>query len=117
MTRRESHHPTEGTLDETLGEESCGMVVVDAGGHPMKYDQLAIMENAVATQNVRVEVDVPAGPDGRGWKRTQSFTESQNDKLLGAQWCQDIQRGASHILEETWVKANDSGTAKILHHF
>ena len=38
MTRRESHQPTEGTLDETLGEEACGMVVVDASGHLMKYD-------------------------------------------------------------------------------
>ena len=38
MMRRESHQPTEGTLDETLGEEACGMVVVDASGHPMKYD-------------------------------------------------------------------------------
>ena len=26
MTRRESHQPTEGTFDETLGEEACGMV-------------------------------------------------------------------------------------------
>ena len=35
-----------GTLDDTLGEEACGMVVVDASGHPMKYGQLQIMENA-----------------------------------------------------------------------
>lgn len=37
MSRRESHQPIEGTLDETLGEETCGMVLVDASGHPMKY--------------------------------------------------------------------------------
>ena len=106
MTRRESLQPVEGTLDDTLGEEACGMVVVDASGHPMKYDQLQIMENAVASQHVQLEIDVP-GAEGRGWKRTQSFTETHNDEMLGSQWCQDIQRGASHILEETWVKAND----------
>ena len=54
MTRRESLEPTEGTLDDTLGEEACGMVAVDASGHPMKYDQLQIMENAVASQHVRL---------------------------------------------------------------
>ena len=107
MTRRESHQPTEGTLDETLGEEACGMVVVDASGHPMKYDQLQILENAVGTQNVRLELDVPR-EDGRGWRRTHSFTETQEDDLLNAQWCKDIQKGASHLLEETWVKASEA---------
>ena len=106
MTRRESHQPTEGTLDETLGEEACGMVVVDASGHPMKYDQLQILENAVGTQNVRMELDVPR-EDGRGWRRTHSFTETQDDHLLNAQWCKDVQKGASH-LEETWVKASEA---------
>ena len=33
-TRRESHDVHEGTLSETLGDESTGMVVVDASGHP-----------------------------------------------------------------------------------
>ena len=54
------------------------MVVVDASGHPMKYDQLQIRENAVGTQNVRMELDVPR-EDGRGWRRTHSFTETQDD--------------------------------------
>ena len=107
MTRRESHQPTEGTLDETLGEEACGMVVVDASGHPMKYDQLQILENAVGTQNVRMELDVPR-EDGRGWRRTHSFTETQDDHLLNAQWCKDIQKGASHLLGETWVMASEA---------
>ena len=34
MTRRESLEPVEGVLDDTLGEEACGMVIVDASGHP-----------------------------------------------------------------------------------
>ena len=70
--------------DETLGEEACGMVVVDASGHPMKYDQLQILENAVGTQNVRMELDVPR-EDGRGWRRTHSFTETQDDHPLNVQ--------------------------------
>ena len=44
-TRRESRHPKEGELGETLAEEAIGMVVVDAGGHPLKYDALTVMDN------------------------------------------------------------------------
>ena len=107
MTRRESLQPVEGTLDDTLGEEACGMVVVDASGHPMKYDQLQILENAVASQHVRLEIDVP-GAEGRGWKRTRSFADTQDDEVLNDQWCKDMQKGVSHILEETWVKASEA---------
>ena len=61
----------------------------------------------MGTQNVRLELDVPR-EDGRGWRRTHSFTETQEDDLLSAQWCKDIQKGASHLLEETWVKASEA---------
>ena len=56
-TRREFRVPKEGELGETLGEEAHGMVVVDAGGHPLKYDALSVMESIVAKQSVRLEVD------------------------------------------------------------
>ncbi len=39
---RESHRPTTGTLLETLGEESQGMVFLDPVGMPLKYDQLQV---------------------------------------------------------------------------
>ena len=39
---RESHRPTTGTLLETLGEESQGMVFLDPSGMPLKYDQLQV---------------------------------------------------------------------------
>ena len=42
-TRREFRVPKEGELGETLGDEAHGMVVVDAGGHPLKYDALSVM--------------------------------------------------------------------------
>ena len=43
-TRRESRQPQEGILGDTLGDEGHGMVVVDAGGHPLKYDTLTVMD-------------------------------------------------------------------------
>ena len=106
MSRRESREPTEGTLDETLGEEACGMVIVDASGHPMKYDALKILEGAVGTQNVRLEIDV-APTEGRGWRRTNSSIDTQHDAVLNEQWRRDISSGATHLLQETWVPAND----------
>ena len=75
--------------------------------HRMKYDQLQILENAVASQHVRLEIDVP-GAEGRGWKRTRSFADTQDDEVLNDQWCKDMQKGVSHILEETWVKASEA---------
>ena len=36
-TSRESHRPTTGTLLETLGEETQGMVFLDPVGMPLKY--------------------------------------------------------------------------------
>ena len=37
---RETHQPRVGTIQDTLGEESCGMVFLDPTGVPLKYDQL-----------------------------------------------------------------------------
>ena len=65
------------------------------------------MENAVASQHVRLEIDVP-GAEERGWKRTRSFADTQDDDVLNDQWRADMQKGVSHILEETWVKASEA---------
>ena len=83
------------------------MVVVDPSGHPMKFDGLTVLENVVATQNCRIEVDVP-GPGGKGWKRTSSSVELQADESLNTTWREDISAGAAHILETTYVPANDA---------
>ena len=66
-TSRESRDAKEGTLADTLGDEGTGMVVIDAAGHPLKYDALTMFENVVAKQSSRLELDVP-GPDGKGWQ-------------------------------------------------
>jgi len=103
-TNRESREPIEGELGETLGEEAIGMVVVDSAGHPMKYDALNVFSEVVATQSARLEVDIP-GPDGKGWRRTDSQIDTQTD--LGHSWRQNLSAGMQHIRQETWVPAND----------
>ena len=82
------------------------MVVVDAGGHPMKYDALTIMEDVVATQTSRIEIDVP-GADGRGWQRTGSYVDVAADGALNEQWRQDMSQGAQHLREETYVHVSE----------
>ena len=82
------------------------MVVVDAGGHPLKYDALTVMEDVVATQFSRIEIDVP-GEGGRGWQRTGSFVDVASDGALNQQWRQDISQGAQHLREETYVRVSE----------
>jgi hypothetical protein len=83
------------------------MVIVDGCGHPMKYDALTIMEEVVATQACRIELDIPT-EDGRGWRRTDSWADTQDDgHALDEAWRHDMSTGAAHLLEETWVPAND----------
>ena len=41
---------SEGTLAQTLGDESRGMVVVDFQGHPQTYDSLKIFSDVVAKE-------------------------------------------------------------------
>lgn len=106
MTKRETKQPMEGTLADTLGEEACGMVVVDSSGHPMKYDALKILEGAVGTQHLRIELDVPR-EGGSGWRRTASHIDTQEQQTLNDSWRQDLTQGAGHLLQETWVPAND----------
>jgi len=105
-TKRESHNPKEGCLADTLGEESHGMVVVDAGGHPLKYDALTVMEDVVATQTSRIEIDIP-GEGGRGWQRTGSSVEVEGDGTLNEAWRRDIAQGAQHLREETYVRLSE----------
>ena len=103
-SRREFRVPQEGELGETLGDEAHGMVVVDAGGYPLKYDAFNVMESVVAKQSVRLEIEQP-GPGGRGWKRTNAVIDTDE---FGEAWRTDIAAGAKHIRGESWVKSNDA---------
>ena len=105
-TNRESRENKEGTLADTLGDEHTGVVVVDAAGHPLKYDALTIFENVVAKQTSRLELEIP-GPGGKGWQATGNIIDTQDDPVLNDAWKRDLAKGSAHILEETWVPAND----------
>ena len=105
-TKRETLNAKEGTLADTLGEESHGLIVVDRGGIPMQYSNLTLWEQIVASQHSRVEVEVPAD-GGRGWSRTGSSIDPANDPALGPGWRRDIQAGARHLREETYVRFSE----------
>ncbi len=101
-TTRVSRKLEHGTLQESMGDEARGMVVVDFDGHPHKYDQLQVLSDVVAKEVNVLKIDVPA-ESGRGWKRTYSEISTQ-DQELGQGWTQQISQGAKYILQETWVK-------------
>ena len=92
-TTRVSRKLEDGTIGETLGDESRGMVVVDFDGHPHKYDQLEILSNFVAKEVNVLKVDVP-NESGRGWKRTHSEVSTQE---LGDSWRDDVAKGSKHV--------------------
>ena len=62
-TTRASRKLQDGTLADTMGDEAQGMVVVDADGHPTKYDQMESMSNVVAKEPLfyMTPLPVPAG--------------------------------------------------------
>ena len=105
-SKRETLNAKEGTLADTLGEESHGLIVVDRGGIPMQYSNLTLWEQIVASQHLRVEVEVP-GEGRRGWSRTGSSIDPANDPALGPEWRRDIQAGAQHLREETYVRFSE----------
>ena len=106
-TKREMPNPEragEDIIGHTLADEAIGMVVVDPSGHPMKYDGLTVLENVVATQHVRIEVDVP-GPGGKGWRPTNRSIQTAE---LGEACREGISQGSAHILEQSYVPASDA---------
>jgi hypothetical protein len=103
---RQTRKACDAELGITLGDEACGLVVVDLAGVPLKYDQLKVFEDIIGTQAVRLELDLP-GPDGRGWSRSGHSVDTAADADLGPAWRKAIQLGSRHVLEETWVPAND----------
>ena len=115
-SRRETRDPAsagQGTLADTLGEEACGLVLIDpSGGHPLTFNEIDILENAVASTNARIELEVaaPSVAGGREWRRTGSYIDTQEE--LGDQWHSDIASGAKHMLELTHVTASDEHYAR-----
>ena len=65
---------------------------------------MQIMSDVVAKEINVLKIDVPRA-EGRGWKRTHSEIDTQED--LGEEWQQDMAKGAKYVLEKSHVKAND----------
>ena len=103
-TSREVRQPKDGTLAETLGEESVGLVVVDPDGHPLKYNQMKVFESIVAKQAVRIEVDVP-GKDNRGWSRSACSFEIDTQDDLDDKWKEELAGGIRYMQQETWASS------------
>ena len=94
----------DGTIDETLGDEAEGTVILDYEGHPHKFDQVQIIAGVVAKEVNIIKIDAPRA-GGRGWKRTHAEIDMQKD--LGEEWRQNMARGTRYVLQESHVKAND----------
>lgn len=95
-----------GTLGDTLGQERCGIVVVDGACNPMSHAGIKELGSIVATQEYRLDVHLP-NPDGRGWSRRSQGVCTDSCPQLGAAWREDLTSGAKFVAEETWVPAND----------
>ena len=110
VTRRETGRAqlqqVDGQLQDTLGQEACGMIVVDAEGMPMKYDMLNVCSDVVGRQMSRMELDVPC-ESGRGWKRSGAHLDVDQEAEFDEKWQTDLREGARFLLQETWVPAND----------
>ena len=72
----------------------------------MKYDSLRAMEDIVASQYSRLEIDIP-GESGVGWKRTASCVDVAEDQVLNEEWRKGIVEGAQHLREETYVRFSE----------
>ena len=96
----------EGTLGETLGQETKGMVVVGGSCQPMTYAAVGSMKAMAATQDFRIDVQLP-NPDGKGWSPESQRLDVSSCPELGAEWREDLTTGANFLIEETWVPPND----------
>ena len=103
---RESHQATTSTLLDSLGEEKTGMVFLDPSGIPLKYDQLRIYKEVVATCHSRIEVDAQ-GVLPNTWRKTGCVIDTANEPGLDESWQKDVSKGADHILQESWVSPCD----------
>ncbi len=104
---RETHRPTTGTLLETLGEESTGMVFLDPVGMPLKYDQLQVYRDIVGTSACRIEVDAEGKTRG-SWYPTRLAFHTDDHPSLDDKWRKDLSLGAEHVLRESWITAGDA---------
>ncbi len=110
-TAHESRDPKHrGSLLDTLGDETIGMVMVDpACISPMKYDQLKILDGIVGKSSVRITVEDALRH--KSWHKVNAVVDTSG---LDDQWRKDFTQGAQQLLKATWVTATDPHYARIL---
>ena len=60
MTPRPAARPKEGTVGDTIGDERTGFVLLDGkDGIPYSHSGLDVLRRTIATQEFRVQVEVP----------------------------------------------------------
>jgi len=104
-TARQSREPVgQGTLLDTLGDETVGVVMVDPGCvSPFRYDQLEIMNGIVGQTALRIRVE-EASVDGKYWKKVDRDVDTSG---LDDQWKSDFAGGAA-LFKETWVRNSEA---------
>ena len=110
-TARETREPVQGTLMDTLGEETEGFVMIDPTCiAPMRFDQLRVLNGIVGKSSVRIVVQDAL--QNNSWRKVNAAVDG-----LGEQWCKSFAQGTQQVLHETWVKGNDHHLdAKIFPH-
>ena len=98
--------PREGTLGDTLGQDSSGVVIVDQACNPMTHKGVGELASVVGTQEYRINVQLPTA-DGRGWKKEVCAVDTAACEELGPDFRQDLASGAKFLAKETHIKAND----------
>ena len=103
VTGKDKVKAKESCLGATLGEESTGMVVIDYDGHPIRFNQLSVYEDIVATHR-SVRFDVESVSDGFSWRRASSSVDIDED-TLDDQTRERIAKGIRNLREDAFVKA------------
>ena len=94
----------EDSLGSALGNESEGLVMIDFQGHPIRYDQLTVLDQVVAMDRCRLQLEVQTKTDqsqGR-WRNVGSAIELNQD----TSWAGALRRGAEELID-LHVKAGD----------
>ena len=104
VTARETLNAKETTLEQTLGDERIGMLVMDFEGLPMSYESVSTY--AAVAQHRGIRLDVEELHNGQGWRRCRHSVEIGDD-VLDDDCREKLVQGAQALHEDTFVGAND----------
>ena len=109
MTPRPSAQPRESTVGDTVEDERRGFVLLDGkDGVPHSYKDMDVLRSSVATQEFRMQVEVPKRDGTRTWRKVPGAVDTTNEPmLLNQQLRHDMATGADYLAAESYVPAND----------